>query len=219
MGLRPPSPNSSDHHHDPRKARESQQDAAAAGPPDADQQLLHALARQAVERAERLVHQQDRGLGRERAGDADPLAHAARELVGGRPGEALEPDQGQQLPGPLAPPPPAPALQLEAEGDVVLHRRPGQQRVLLEDDAAVGARAGDLGTVDRDRAGAERQEAGDGVEQGRLPAAGGAERHQDLARADVERDVVERVDEVAPGRGVVDARVLDREQGSSPFLR
>ena len=39
------------------------------------------LRRLVVERGERLVHQQDVGLGRERARELDALAHAARELV------------------------------------------------------------------------------------------------------------------------------------------
>ena len=41
---------------------------------------LHVLARHLVQRAERLVHQQERGMGRERAGDRHPLLHPAREL-------------------------------------------------------------------------------------------------------------------------------------------
>ena len=49
-------------------------------PPDGQQQFLHALARQRIERAERLVHQQEFRFGGQRAGDADALAHAAGQL-------------------------------------------------------------------------------------------------------------------------------------------
>ena len=49
--------------------------------PYVDQQLLHLLARQTVKRAERLVHEQDRRVGGERAGNADPLTHAARQFI------------------------------------------------------------------------------------------------------------------------------------------
>ena len=45
-----------------------------------------------VERAERLVHQQHRGLVREHAGDRDALLHAAGELAGVLVGEAGEAD-------------------------------------------------------------------------------------------------------------------------------
>ena len=48
--------------------------------PDVEQQRLHALARQRVERAERLVHQQEVGFGGERPGQPDALAHAAGKL-------------------------------------------------------------------------------------------------------------------------------------------
>src|SRR5438034_85985 len=57
---------------------------------------LQPSSRQRVERAERLVHQQDTRLERQRARDRDTLLHAARELVrvavdrGGRPGQLEE---------------------------------------------------------------------------------------------------------------------------------
>ena len=65
-------------------------------PPQLEDQLLDLLARQRIERAERLVHQHHLGIARERAGEAHPLLHAAGELVDrmvartsrGRPGAA-----------------------------------------------------------------------------------------------------------------------------------
>ena len=45
------------------------------------QLVLQMLADQRVERGERLVHQQDVGLGRKGARQADALLHAAGELV------------------------------------------------------------------------------------------------------------------------------------------
>ena len=55
--------------------------------------LLDRLARERVERAERLVHQQQLGVARERARDAHALLHAAGELVDRALGELLEADQ------------------------------------------------------------------------------------------------------------------------------
>ena len=52
-------------------------------PPELEDQLLLLLARQRVERAERLVHQHHFGIARERAREADPLLHAAGDLVHG----------------------------------------------------------------------------------------------------------------------------------------
>ncbi len=46
-----------------------------------EQLVLQPRADQRVERRERLVHQQDRRLGREGAGKADALLHPARQLV------------------------------------------------------------------------------------------------------------------------------------------
>ena len=76
-----------------------EEDLLARTVPDVDEQLLHLLARQAVERAERLVHEEDGGVGGERAGDADALAHAAGQFIRGGVGEVLQADQAQQLLG------------------------------------------------------------------------------------------------------------------------
>ena len=88
---------------------------------------------------------------------------------------------------------PADAGELEPERDILDDRLPGQQSVLLEDDAAIGAGACDLDAVERDRAGRERQEARHGVEQRRLPAARGAERDHERPIGNVERDPIKRV--------------------------
>jgi MFS family permease len=50
--------------------------------PDAQQQLLHQLARLVVQRAERFVHQQDARVVGQRAGQRGALLHAARQLLG-----------------------------------------------------------------------------------------------------------------------------------------
>ena len=62
------------------------------------QQLgLHELARLRIERGERLVHQQDLGIGGERAREVDALLHAARQLGRIPPLEALEPDELEEV--------------------------------------------------------------------------------------------------------------------------
>ena len=78
-------------------------------------------------------------VARQRAREAHALLHAARELVDRRVGELLEADQRQLLErDPAAPP--RHAAHAQPELDVAGHVEPGHQRVLLEDDAAVGAR-------------------------------------------------------------------------------
>src|SRR5205814_8240446 len=76
------------------------EDDRLAEPPLQRRELaLEGGARQRVERAERLVHQQERRVRRERARDADALALPARKLSGEAPGEALrlKPDELQKL--------------------------------------------------------------------------------------------------------------------------
>ena len=69
--------------------------------PDAEQQLLHQRARLVVERAERLVEQQDLRVVGERARHRDALLHAARELLREVALEAGQPDLGDETRGDL----------------------------------------------------------------------------------------------------------------------
>ena len=65
--------------------------------PDFEEMRLHAAARLRVERAERLVHQENARLIGERAHDGDALLHAAGKLVRIGVGEFLEADELQPL--------------------------------------------------------------------------------------------------------------------------
>ena len=65
------------------------------------QQLVHLVARDGVERAERLIHQQDLRVVDQRAADGDALAHASGKLAGLVVFEAAEPDHGEQLQRPI----------------------------------------------------------------------------------------------------------------------
>ena len=78
------------------------------------------------------------------------------------------------------------ALHLQSEHNVLLHGEPGEQGVLLEDHAALGAGAGDLLAFAVDSAGSGLVEAGDDVEQGRLTAAGGAYHADEFVLIDVQ---------------------------------
>ena len=65
--------------------------------PDLQEVALHLRARLRVERAERLVHQENARPVGERAGDGDALLHSTRKLMRVGVGEALEPDQVDPL--------------------------------------------------------------------------------------------------------------------------
>ena len=86
--------------------------------PDAGELLLHGDLRHGVERAERLVEQQDLGLHRQRAGDADALRHAARKLARIGVGEVAEADERDVALRPLLGLGLGLAAHLEPEGDV-----------------------------------------------------------------------------------------------------
>ena len=107
--------------------------------------LQHLVAEQQpgllVERGERLVHQQDLGLGGERAGDGDALAHAAGEFAGIAVLEPGEPDQRDEMPARSSSARGlADAGDLQREGDVVDHGAPREGRFLLEHHADRGVR-------------------------------------------------------------------------------
>ena len=92
------------HHHHPLAEEErlldrvgDEDDGLAELPPEPQNQPLHLLARQRVERPERLVHQDHLGLVGEAARERHPLLHAARELVDRPVGEPVEADGLQEL--------------------------------------------------------------------------------------------------------------------------
>jgi hypothetical protein len=130
------------------------------------------LARVGVEGRERLVHQDDLGIERERAGDGDALALAAREHARHLVFVVVEPDARE------LPPRPRPALlhpdlgiaHLEPEGGVVEGVLPRQEPGRLEHicDAGPGARRGLA--VDADLAVVEAQQPADQAQGGGLPA-------------------------------------------------
>ena len=90
-----------------------------------------------VERAERLVHQQDVGFQAERARQRRALAHAAGQLSRKMLGEAVEADRFQRTARALVPFGLRHALKLHAEHDVLEHRVPRKQRVLLEHEGEI----------------------------------------------------------------------------------
>ncbi len=86
------------------------------------------------------------------------------------------------------------------------------ERVALEDHrdvAGAGRKLGDVAAADRDRAVGHLLEAGDHPQQRRLSAAGRPDEDEELAAADLERDVVD-CDE-ATGEHLADP--LERDPG------
>ena len=162
--------------------------------------LQHLVAEQEprllVERRERLVHQQDFRLRRQRARHRHALAHAAGQLGRITLLEAVEPDHGHEMPRPLDALALRHAGDFQREGDIVDDIAPGEGRLFLEHHADRSMRAVDLFAGDRDPAVITAEQAADDVEQGRLAATGRPDHGKELARRDGERHVVERGDAV-----------------------
>ena len=144
-----------------------------------------------VEPGERLVEQQQRGVGGERARDRHPLGLAAGELARPPAGEVAQPDPGQPVagrgPGLGAPGPSGPG----AEGDVVEGGEVREEHLVLEDhpDRAVPRR--ERQQVDAAEAGVPGggHQAGQGVQQRGLAGAVGADHGHHVARLRGERQV------------------------------
>ena len=108
--------------------------------PDAQQLKVHLLARQRIERAERLVHQDQLRIVDQRARDRGALLHAAGELVRVFVLRALQPDQREQVARTLAALRQRQAEDLGRQQHVVDHAAPFQQQRLLEHHADVARR-------------------------------------------------------------------------------
>ena len=125
-------------------------DGLAPEVPKPEQVVLQLHARLRVERAERLVHQDDRRIVDERADEGGALAHAAGELVRIVVLEAGKADRADQHLGARSGLVVESALHREREQHVLQRRAPGQQVVLLRDvaDLAGEPRVERLGIVD-----------------------------------------------------------------------
>ena len=105
----------------------------------AEEVLLELAPGLLVHGRERLVEEEHVGVDRERPGEPDALAHAARELVRVALLEAGKADLRDVAPRRLAALALRDAAQLEPEGDVPLDGRPGHQREILEHEGPLGA--------------------------------------------------------------------------------
>ena len=156
---------------------------------DGAQLRAHVLAQLEIERGERFVEQQHVRFGGEGAGDGDPLALPAGQLVAHLVALAGEGDQVEQFVGPPAAFGTPDAAHLQGEGDVLPHRHEGEQGEVLEDEGGgplVRPDPRHVPAADPDLAFRGLQKPGDGAEQGGLAAAGGSEEAEEPALRDVD---------------------------------
>ena len=160
--------------------------------------LLEPDADHRVDRAERLVHQQHRRVGRERPGHADALALTAGELVGiaVAVGRRVEADEVHQLAGALLGGRRRLAVEQRHRHHVAQDLLVGEQPDLLDDVADAAAQldrvdGGDVLAVDEDAPGGRLDQPVDHLQRRRLAAARRSHQHHELAARDVEVELVD----------------------------
>jgi len=158
---------------------------------DRQQFVLHLLASQRIEGAERFVQQQDARAGHQPPGNRHALGHATGELVRVGTGKVGEPYQLNEILDALLAFVIAQGLVDQAQADVFLDRQPGKQPVLLKHDAALAADAVDGPAVDADLALKGGVQADQQAQQGRLAATAGTDDGDEFAFGDVQAEIVD----------------------------
>src|SRR5262249_8803708 len=98
---------------------------------------------------------------------------------------------------------------LQAVEDVGADRLPRKQREVLKDDTAIGPGGADRLALDEDLAGLRGEKTADEVQPRRLAAAGRSEQRDELPRAHIERDVLEREHRPPGRRAIAMAHAID----------
>ena len=134
-------------------------------------------------------------MGRQRAGQCHALLLAAGQLAGLAVRHRPQLHQRQHLGGDRRDLGRRAALHLQPETDILRHRQVREQGIALEHGvhrAAVGRVLGDILAVQKDFPRSGRFESRDQAQQRGLAAARGAQKREELALADVYRDIVKR---------------------------
>jgi hypothetical protein len=157
--------------------------------------LLKLGAGHGIERAKRLVHQQDRRIGGEGAGHANALALAAGEFAGValREFAGVKADEAEHFLDPGGNAGGFPAFQNGNEGDIFRNREMGEETRILNDVANATAEANEIPIAGRaflDKNFARRgvKHPIDQLKEGGLAAAAAAEKNEGLTLGDFQAD-------------------------------
>ena len=166
-----------------------------------------------------LVGEEQRRVVDERPRDRDALLLAAGQVAGPMPAAIGQAEAIEQLVGSV-PGPPAPHAGEEERGLDVLARREARDQVEgLEDDPdgvpavvrqGTTREVGHVDVAEADRPVRRREDAGEGGEERRLPAAARSQQQDELTRGHLQVEPIERADRVAAAR-VLDGEVLHTE--------
>ena len=192
--------------------------------PHVQQQVLELGAGLGVDRRERLVHQQDLGLVRQRPRDRGSLLHAAGELPRELANVVAEPDRRQRLGGHAHALGLLDALRLERHGHVVEQVEPRQQRpaVVLEHQRHRPRRLRHPLAEQAHLALRRRHQPGETAQHRGFAGAGRPDDAHELARLNRQRHVVDGGERIRPARAVRHAEPVDDQQrlghGPSPAV-
>src|SRR5881397_1494831 len=125
----------------PELVRRHEDDRLAETSLQREELALQLDARDGIERPERLIEQEERRIGGQRPGDADPLALPARQLVRVARAEhaVIETDQGEELAHARGDALGGPPLEPRHQTHVALDREVREQADLLDDVADAAA--------------------------------------------------------------------------------
>src|SRR3989442_5535147 len=192
-----------------------QKHRSAAGLPKTEHFVLHAHAGEGIQRAERLVQEEDLGMVNQRPGQSHALGHAARQMVGVGVGEGFQADQPHEIVHLLT------LTVVQTAGDeagleVAANGEPGEKVWVLKHQTALGAGASDGLSADPELTRVGRVQAGDEAKEGGFAAAAGADQSDQFPGSDRKGNLVQGQD---ADRGVVGRRKIladpeDTERGA-----
>ncbi|MNC27147.1 hypothetical protein D3C75_753100 [compost metagenome] len=213
------------HHHHPVSQEDGfiqimghEQHGSFVALPDIQQHLLHMGPGEGIKRPEGLIQKQHLGVALQGSGNGHPLGHASGQLPGVCFFEACQPYQSDELIHPL---PDLGLLQRQIAGDVLLHRQPGKQPGLLENNPLLNAGAVNGLPVQQHRSLIALVQPGNNLQQGAFAAAAGADNGDDFPFPDIQGNILKRLD-LALGRKEGLVQTLDVKNcfthGASSFF-
>ena len=151
-----------------------QEHGGAAGLPEVQHLILHAHARERVERAQRLIEQQHLGMINQRPGQGNALGHAAGKMMRVGVGKCFQANQTHEIvhfrPFLLEQ-----AARDQAGLNVAGDGEPGEEVGILKNQTAFGAGAGDRIVADPKLAGVGSIKTGKQAQQRGLATAAGTD--------------------------------------------
>jgi hypothetical protein len=168
--------------------------------PDPLQFILHVFSGLRVESSKRLIQQQELRLHGKRSRKVRTLLHTAGKFSRKTLLKPMKPNQPDEPARARSRFVSANPLQFQAIGNVRKHRPPGEQGGSLKNHGPIPAGAGDGDTVQADRTGTWRNQAGDDVEKRTLAATAWTYNGKEFASVDVERDALESLDALLRAR-------------------